>query len=101
MASGTAGMAWSFVVTTILCWIFHFIPGLCLRSGDEEEIVGIDDAYIGEWAYDFVGADPELRIHRPTAEEGEHEHEPERIHSQEATQIGAHAEKTSEGTGSV
>jgi Amt family ammonium transporter len=103
MASGTAGMAWSFAITTLLCWIFHFIPGLCLRSGEEEEIIGIDDAYLGEWAYDFVGADPELRTHLlSTASELEpmQHDEPERIASQEATQIGIQ-EKTSEGTGSV
>jgi Amt family ammonium transporter len=59
-----AGSAWSFVVTTILCWIFHFVPGLSLRCDEEAEIVGIDDAYLGEYAYDYVGADPELRLHR-------------------------------------
>ena len=69
LAAGTAGMSYSFVVTSILCWMFHFVPGLCLRSEEDCEIVGIDDAYLGEYAYDYVGADPELRIHRLTAVE--------------------------------
>ncbi|WVR04746.1 hypothetical protein IAU60_001757 [Kwoniella sp. DSM 27419] len=64
VADATAGMAYSFVMTSIICWIFHFIPGLRLRADEEAEIVGIDDAYLGEFAYDYVGTDPELRLHR-------------------------------------
>lgn len=59
-----AGFAYSFVVTSVILWIMHFIPGLRLRASEEAEIVGIDDAYLGEFAYDYVGSDPELRLHR-------------------------------------
>ncbi|OCF58665.1 hypothetical protein L486_03155 [Kwoniella mangroviensis CBS 10435] len=59
-----SGFAYSLVMTTIICWILHFIPGLRLRASEEAEIVGIDDAYLGEFAYDYVGTDPELRLHR-------------------------------------
>jgi len=38
----------------------HFIPGLRLRTSEEAEIVGIDDAEMGEFAYDYVGVDAEL-----------------------------------------
>lgn len=38
----------------------HFIPGLSLRTSEEAEIVGIDDAEMGEFAYDYVGVDAEL-----------------------------------------
>lgn len=39
----------------------HFIPGLRLRVEDEAtEILGIDDAEMGEFAYDYVGIDAEL-----------------------------------------
>lgn len=51
-------------MTTIICWLLHFIPGLRLRASEEAEIIGIDDAYLGEFAYDYVGTDPELRLHR-------------------------------------
>jgi len=32
----------------------NLIPGLSLRVTDEEEIIGTDDAEMGEFAYDFV-----------------------------------------------
>jgi len=64
IADAVAAFAYSLVMTTILCWIMHFIPGLRLRASEEAEIVGIDDAYLGEFAYDYVGSDPELRLHR-------------------------------------
>ena len=35
----------------------HFIPGLRLRATEEAEILGIDDAEMGEFAYDYVGLD--------------------------------------------
>jgi Amt family ammonium transporter len=41
-------MAWSFVITTAILWIMHFIPGLRLRCTEEAEIVGVDDFYMGE-----------------------------------------------------
>lgn len=46
IADLTAGFAWSLVMTTVILWIMHFIPGLRLRSSEEAEIVGIDDAYL-------------------------------------------------------
>lgn len=53
IADMVSGFAWSFAVTTIICWIMHFIPGLRLRCSEDAEIVGIDDSELGEWAYDF------------------------------------------------
>jgi Amt family ammonium transporter len=38
----------------------HFIPGLTLRTTEEAEILGIDDADMGEFAYDYVGIDQEI-----------------------------------------
>lgn len=39
----------------------HYIPGLRLRlSSPEAEIIGIDDAEMGEFAYDYVGIDSEI-----------------------------------------
>ena len=35
----------------------HFIPGLRLRVPEESEILGVDDAEMGEFAYDYVGID--------------------------------------------
>ena len=35
----------------------HYIPGLRMRASEEAEILGIDDAEMGEFAYDYVGID--------------------------------------------
>ena len=50
-------MSYSFVMTTIILWILHFIPGMRLRASEEAEILGIDDSEMGEFAYDYVGID--------------------------------------------
>lgn len=52
LADSVSGLAYSFVMTTIILWIMHFIPGLRLRCSEEAEIIGIDDAEMGEFAYD-------------------------------------------------
>ena len=38
----------------------HYIPGLSLRASVEAEILGIDDAEMGEFAYDYVGLEQEI-----------------------------------------
>lgn len=40
----------------------HFIPGLRLRCSEESEIIGLDDAELGEFSYDYVALDPEARL---------------------------------------
>nr|VWO94006.1 Ammonium transporter [Ganoderma boninense] len=57
IADSVSGLSYSFVMTTIILWIMHFIPGLRLRASEEAEILGIDDAEMGEFAYDYVGID--------------------------------------------
>lgn len=57
LADSVSGMSYSFVLTTAILWIMHFIPGLRLRSSEEAEILGIDDTEMGEFAYDYVGLD--------------------------------------------
>ena len=32
----------------------NLIPGLSLRASEEEEALGMDDAQLGEFAYDYV-----------------------------------------------
>ncbi|KAF8630808.1 hypothetical protein AX15_002710 [Amanita polypyramis BW_CC] len=60
LADSVTGLSWSFVVTTIILWIMHYIPGLRLRASEEAEILGIDDAEMGEFAYDYVGLEQEI-----------------------------------------
>ncbi|KAF8884088.1 ammonium transporter [Gymnopilus junonius] len=61
LADSAAGLGYSFVMTTIILWIMHFIPGLRLRVSEEEEIIGIDESDMGEYAYDYVGLETELK----------------------------------------
>ncbi|KAG8932079.1 hypothetical protein FRC03_010868 [Tulasnella sp. 419] len=86
LADSVAGFAYSLVMTTVLLWIMHFIPGLRLRTDEESEIIGIDDAEMGEFAYDYVAVDAELG---PASELPKHVH-PE--HSQ-STHNSVEAEK--------
>lgn len=60
LADSVSGLSYSFVMTTIILWIMHFIPGLRLRCDEETEILGVDDAEMGEFAYDYVGIETEL-----------------------------------------
>ncbi|KIO20649.1 hypothetical protein M407DRAFT_10772 [Tulasnella calospora MUT 4182] len=60
LADTTAGISYSLVMTTIILWIMHFIPGCRLRTDEESEIIRIDDAEMGEFAYDYVAVDTEL-----------------------------------------
>jgi Amt family ammonium transporter len=63
VADSLAGLGYSFVMTTIILWIMHFIPGLRLRVPEETEIIGIDESDMGEFAYDYVGLETELKPH--------------------------------------
>ncbi|KAF5383064.1 hypothetical protein D9615_004824 [Tricholomella constricta] len=60
IADSLAGLGYSFVVTTIILWIMHYIPGLSLHSSEETEILGVDDVEMGEFAYDYVGLVQEI-----------------------------------------
>jgi len=54
----------------------HFIPGLRIRVDEETEIVGIDECEMGEFAYDYVGLETELKpsFSRPPADSREPDH---------------------------
>lgn len=39
----------------------HYIPGLRLRVPEQTEIIGIDECEMGEYAYDYVGVESELK----------------------------------------
>jgi len=70
LANSVAGMSYSFVVTTLILWVMHFIPPLCLRCSEETEIIGVDDGEMGEYAYDSVGVDLELGLRQIYSENG-------------------------------
>jgi ammonium transporter, Amt family len=54
LADSFSGGAYSFVGTCLILFVMNLIPGLSLRATEEAEILGIDDAEIGEFAYDYV-----------------------------------------------
>ncbi|CAG8908329.1 unnamed protein product [Penicillium egyptiacum] len=54
LADSVTGMAYAFFGTCIILFLMNLIPGLSLRAPEEDEIMGIDDAEIGEFAYDYV-----------------------------------------------
>jgi len=60
LADSATGFGYSFTMTTVILWIMHVIPGLRLRADVDSEILGIDDAEMGEYAYDYVGLETEL-----------------------------------------
>lgn len=54
LADSFSGGAWSFCFTCLILFVMNLIPGLRLRTTEEGEILGVDDAEIGEFAYDYV-----------------------------------------------
>ena len=38
----------------------HYVPFLRMRCSTETEILGVDDAEMGEFAYDYVGLEADL-----------------------------------------
>ncbi|KAI0974397.1 ammonium transporter [Xylaria arbuscula] len=54
LADSVAGGVYSFGGTCIILFVINLIPGLKIRADEEAEILGIDDAEIGEFAYDYV-----------------------------------------------
>ena len=49
-----ATCSYSFVVTAIILYLMNIIPGLQLRVNRDAERDGIDEAELGEFAFDFV-----------------------------------------------
>ena len=52
-AIGAAG-AWSLAVTLIIGYAMNLVPFLRLRSSEDDEMVGLDYAEVGEHAYAFL-----------------------------------------------
>ena len=54
LADSVAGFSYSFVLTCIILFFLNLVPGLSLRVSTEVEELGLDDAELGEFAYDYV-----------------------------------------------
>ncbi|GAA6036700.1 hypothetical protein JCM8097_003436 [Rhodosporidiobolus ruineniae] len=53
-AGVTSVTAWTAVVTYLLLLIINYIPGLRFRVDEDVEVIGLDEAEIGEFAYDYL-----------------------------------------------
>ncbi|KAG8896637.1 hypothetical protein FRB99_008789 [Tulasnella sp. 403] len=60
LAGSSAAIGYSFFMTTAIVWLMHFTPGCRLRTDENSEIFGMDETWMGEYAYDYVAVDPEL-----------------------------------------
>ncbi|MCJ1223555.1 ammonium transporter Amt1 [Toensbergia leucococca] len=54
LADSASGFAYSFGGSCIILFFINLVPGLGLRASEEAEVLGMDDAEIGEFAYDYV-----------------------------------------------
>ncbi|WEW55830.1 hypothetical protein PRK78_001263 [Emydomyces testavorans] len=54
LADSVSGAAYSFLGSCIILFLINLVPGLHLRTSEKDEILGVDDAEIGEFAYDYV-----------------------------------------------
>jgi len=50
LADSASGFAYSFVGSCLILFLINLIPGCHLRASEEAEILGMDDAEIGEFA---------------------------------------------------
>jgi ammonium transporter, Amt family len=69
LADCVTGFSYSFGMTCIILFVMNLIPGLSLRVSDDAEIQGIDEAELGEFAYDFVEKERDY-IHGPELIDG-------------------------------
>lgn len=53
LADSVTGMAYSFFGSCIILYLINLIPGLKLRASEDAEVLGIDDAELGEFAVCF------------------------------------------------
>lgn len=60
LADGATGLGYSLVVTCLILFAISHIPGMHLRVSDAEEVLGIDECEIGEFAYDYVEIDRDV-----------------------------------------
>jgi Amt family ammonium transporter len=56
LADSVTGMAYAFFGTCIILFLMNLVPGLSLRAPEEDEIMGIDDAEIGEFAVSIIAS---------------------------------------------
>ncbi|KAL7272585.1 ammonium transporter Amt1 [Rhizina undulata] len=74
LADSVSGFAYAFGGTCIILFVMNLIPGLQLRASEESEILGMDDAELGEFAYDYVELTREVITDEDTTPKFSSEH---------------------------
>ena len=64
VADCLAGFAYAFGGTCIILFLMNLIPGLSLRASEQAEIMGIDDAELGEFAVSYHKHSPLKKLCR-------------------------------------
>jgi ammonium transporter, Amt family len=77
----------------VLDFIGRFVPALRLRASPEEEVLGIDDVEIGEFAYDYVELSRDVKPGMTIDAESHHSTEENYIPG-ESSMPGEHPEKS-------
>ena len=54
VADSVTGFVYAFGGTCIILFIMNLIPGLSLRASEQAEVMGIDDAELGEFAVSLL-----------------------------------------------
>ena len=83
LADSVSGGVYSFGGTCLILFVMNLIPGLSLRASEEAEILGIDDAEIGEFAYDYVELTREVLNDMEDAESKYSASHPQHVHVHE------------------
>ncbi|GAA6019642.1 hypothetical protein JCM10207_006953 [Rhodosporidiobolus poonsookiae] len=66
LAGITSIVAWTAVISYLTLLIINYIPGLRFRVSEDAEIVGIDEAELGEFAYDYLHLRKDIDDARPS-----------------------------------
>ena len=54
LADSATGATYSFLGSCLILFLINLVPGCHLRVDEASEVMGVDDAEIGEFAYDYV-----------------------------------------------
>lgn len=60
LGDGVTGMVYSFVLSCVILFAISYIPGMHLRTTEAEEVLGMDECELGEFAADYVEIDRDV-----------------------------------------
>ena len=92
LGDSAAGAGYSFTMTSIILismsFIGRFVPAFRLRADPAAEEIGMDDAEIGEYAYDYVEIMREVKPREPSEIDEFDDEASQRSHSQATMVLG-------------